>query len=146
MHGTCIKRDMKNFLNANTARNYPGFSVCLQPQSICGIPKERWLICSLAPQLYRWQKGVWVCLSISNISLLTQCISVHIIIGNAVDIWNVCMAFWESGLAWTMLKILSVHVWMLDPFLQMSWGSFVIKNKFWRNQLNSVWEGRSAGL
>lgn len=40
MHGTCIKRDMQNFLNANSACSYPGFSVCLQPQSIRGIPKE----------------------------------------------------------------------------------------------------------
>lgn len=65
---------------------------------------------------------MWVCLSTSNISLLTQYVSAHTITGNVVDIWNVCMAFWESGLKedWPgrCYKYL-VCVQMLYPFLQM---------------------------
>lgn len=38
---------------------------------------------------------MWVCFSTSNISLLAQSILVHTIIGNVVDVWNVCMGFWK---------------------------------------------------
>lgn len=38
---------------------------------------------------------MWVCLSTSNISPLTQTILVHTITGNVVGMWNVCMAFWK---------------------------------------------------
>lgn len=53
------------------------------------------MICSLSPHLHRWREAVWVCFSTSNISLLAQSILVHTIIGNVVDMWNICMAFWE---------------------------------------------------
>lgn len=46
---------------------------------------------------------MWVCLSTSNISPLTQTILAHTIIGNVVDMWNVCMAFWKVD--WNRIRL-----------------------------------------
>lgn len=40
----------------------------------------------------------WICLSRSNTNLLAQPSSLHMVIGNVVDIWNVYRAFWDETL------------------------------------------------